>query len=328
MRLKRKRSLPLKILNFAFFILVVLTITFMLLGMIRRDVDYAYDSDTIQEWNEGWIVSCSSSSSQEMNLPVDLNCPKGELITLENTLPQIIREYNCVMIESKRQEVEVYVGDKLRKSYTNQGQSISESLPFYYVIVPLYSGDGLSKIKVTLSTDSYYSGDIGTIYLGNEMSIVLMLIKSNIVWLALIGVIFIMGVICLVSYEIYKKSFDGSVPLIYLFWFTVFTTVWCFSQLNIRQVFVADIPLLESIGHCGFLLIPITIVLAIDYISGNSHGKIAQILLACSMINFLAQNIIHTGMGIDYFELQPITQIFILTILVMALVLITIDIKR
>jgi len=307
--------------------LVILSFTFMLLGIGNRDVDYSFNDKSIYSWGTGWDVAVGKEAGQTMNLPVKLNSEYGARVAIKKTLPNNLGTCNSLMIESKRQEVYVYVDGILRKSYTDQKQKIGNSLPYSYVLVPLFSSDAGREIEIDITSDTYYSGNISNVYLGSEMSIILAIIKANIGWLALIGVIFIIGIVSVICYLIYKKTFEGSAAFLYLFWFSLFTAVWCFTQSKMRQVFVGDTPLFESVGHCCFMLIPIPVVLTVDSIAKSRRSVVSQAILAVSMVNFLAQNIIHTGFGVDYFIIQPITQLFLLGLLVLAIVLSVVDYK-
>ena len=323
----KKRNPALKTLYIVFLTLVVLSFTFMLLGIGKRNVDYSFDDHTLFKWEDDWIVTVGNEPEQTINLPTKLDSAYGEKVSIRKTLPHELNNYNSLLIESRRQEIYVYVNGQLRKSYTDESQKIGSSLPYSYVLIPLYSTDADSEVKMDITSDTYYSGNISAVYLGSEMSIILMLVKSNIGWLALIGVIFIIGIISLICYTIYRKTFEGNMLFLYLFWFSLFVAVWCFTQTRIRQIFIKDIPVFESLGHCCFMLIPIPVVLIVDWTARSRRLIVCQTLLALSMINFLAQNILHTGFGVDYFTMQPITQLYTLAILVLAIILLILDYK-
>lgn len=319
--MKAKQNILLRILYIIFLTLVILTVVFSLMGLKKRTVDYSFDNEKIREWNDDWVVTIDGKSQGFVTLPVDLDCEEGAVVTLTKKLPTTVEEFNSIMFESKRQRVIVNVAGKLRKAYTDEGQKVGNSLPYSYIFVPLFSADANKVITITFETNTYYSGDINKIYLGNEMSMMLKLIKDNVLWLGIIGVIAIMGFICLACYFIYRKAYEESSLMMYLFWYALFTCIWCFSQSKVRQVFVSDVPVLESIGHCAFLLIPIPIILVANTITEHRHDRLYRNLMAISMISFLVQNTLHTLLGADYYKLQQFTQLYILFILILSLIL-------
>ena len=323
-----KKSIPLNILYIVFLILVILSVLFTILGIINRDVDYSFNDKKVYNFGNEWRVSVNGSDFKLVELPTKLDCEYNDQVVIRKKLPDKIESFNCLMIESKRQDISVYLDGELRTDYTDNGQKIGNSLPYAYVFVPIYSSDAGSTVEICLVTDTYYSGNISSIFIGSEMSLLLKIIKDNIAWLLLIAIILIVGFICLGCFFIYMRTFEGAIQFFYLFWFSLFTTVWCFAQLKIRQVFIGDIPLLESAGHVGFLLIPIAIILIVGSGLKLRHVLVFRLTLTISMINFLLQNILHTGMGVDYFVLQSITQLYVLVILFVFIGICIVDLKK
>ena len=304
-----------KITYIIFLILIILSFTFMFMAIGKRNIDYSFDDKTIMDWSSWWSIQVEDEKPVERNLPVKLDCDYNANVLISKRLPETLGDYNCLLIESKRQEINVNVGDKYRASYTDEGQKIGRSLPSAYLLVPIYNTDANSIVTIEYKSDTYYSGNINSIYLGNEISLLLMLIKDNMLPLALIVAMAIIGLVCLTCFLMYRSTFNESIQFLHIFWFCLFSTIWCFSQIKIRQVFVRDLSVLESIGHCCFMLIPFAILLISNYFSNYSHPVFHQISIMIAIVSFLVQNIIHTLFGVDYFQLQPITQLFTLWIL-------------
>ena len=303
------------VLYIIFIILIVLSFVFMIMALRKRSVDNSFDSRTIHELNDEWTVRVGQEPLFKVNLPVKFENKDNSKVSISRTLPNEIESYNCMMIESKRQEIYVYVGDELRASYTDEGQKIGNSLPSSYLMVPIYNTDAGLKVQIDFITDTYYSGNISNIYLGSEMSILIMLIKTNMLWLVLIGLIAVIGLVCLTCFFMYRSTFSDSIQFLHLFLFCLFSTIWCFSQISIRQIFIRDLSVCESIGHCCFMLIPFSILLISNYFSDYRHPVFHQFGIAVAIVSFLSQNIVHTGFGVDYFQLQPITQLYTFWIL-------------
>ena len=148
-----------------------------------------------------------------------------------------------------------------------------------------------------------------------------MILKNNALWLALVFGTVVIGIIALICFLVYRTTFELSRQFLYIFWYSLFSAIWCFSQLKVRQIFFKDIPLLESGGHCSFLLIAIPVVLIVNVATEYRYMKFYQSVLVCLMLNFLVQNIMHTGFGYDYFAMQNITQVLMLAILIVSIIL-------
>ena len=304
-----------RVLYSIFIVLILLSFLFMFLALAQSNADDAFDDRQYVAWGEQWTAT-AEGAQRVVDLPVDLNSTYNATVVITKQLPATLNENNCLMIEGKRQEIAVYVDDVLRAQYENDGQRIGNSLPSKYLMVPIYNTDANAMVRVELTTNTYYSGDIANIYLGSEMSILLMIFKTYLPWVVIIGVIFIIGLVCLSCFFVYRSTFDKSIQFLQLFWFSLFTTVFCYSQLGVRQVFVSDLSTWESIGHCCFMLIPLAILLISNYFSGYKHAKFHMLCIIMAIINFLTQNILHTAFGMDYFQMQTVTQIYMLWILI------------
>ena len=316
--MKVKKNLN-TIIYILFIILVCLSFLFTILALKNRNVDYSFVDDNFSTWNKYWEASIDGEYYGTVTLPVKLNCREGAVISLKKKLPYNGFSYNCLMLESKRQNVYVYVNNDLRTLYSDSDQKIGNSLPHAYVFVPLYTYDTNNMVQIDITTDTYYSGNISEIYIGDEMSILINLIKDNILWLGVISVIFVLSLICISIHVIFGRIYSYSKILMYQFWYAIFVAIWSFSQMKLRQVFVGDVPILESVGQCCFLLIPITIILVVDETFQSKYKRIYQPIILIAMINFLGQNICHTALHIDYFELQSITQVLSLGVLILSI---------
>lgn len=143
------RLIFLNTLYIVFLILVILSFLFMVLGAKKRTVDYSFNDRELSKFNDDWLVSEGDDTGRLMSLPVDIGSNYNETIFITNTLPENTEDYNCLMIESKRQDVYVYVDKVLRKTYTDEGQKISNSMPYSYVMVPLHDFDGVKKSELS-----------------------------------------------------------------------------------------------------------------------------------------------------------------------------------
>ena len=62
----KKRSPALKILYIAFIVLVVLSFTFILMGIGNRTADYSFNDELIYSWGSEWMVSVDKGEKQEV----------------------------------------------------------------------------------------------------------------------------------------------------------------------------------------------------------------------------------------------------------------------
>lgn len=311
-----------KISYIVFCIFVIFVFASFFFARAKRDVDYSFDDDIIYDWSEDWEVSSGYTIDAVTSLPVLVDVDKGVTVILKKTLPEKIKKYNCIMIESKRQDISIYIDGILRESYTDKGtRQMGNSSPSAVVIAPLYSTDVSGDVKILVSSNTAYTGDIGRVYLGNDMSIILKILKENMLWLSLNVLLFIAGIICLFAFFIYRNSFDSIGSLISLFWFGLLSSVWCFTQSAFRQVFVKDIALFEALGDYFLMLLPIPVILFLDELYKNKYkvifGTCNAVVLANFVIQLLLQRI--TVDKYNLYDMQGITKIIIVITLIISI---------
>ena len=313
-----------KIAYIVFCIFAVLLFASFLYVRAKSSADYSFDDDIIYDWSQGWEVTSGVSIDAVTSLPVLVDVDKGSTVILKKTLPKKIKKYNCIMIESKRQDISIYVDGILRKSYTDKGtRQIGNSSPSAVVIAPLYSTDVSGEVKILVLSNTAYTGDIGRVYLGNDMSIILTILKDNMLWLFLNVLLFITGIICLFVYFIYHNSFESIKTMLYLFWFGLLSSVLCFTQIAFRQVFVRDISLFESLGYSCLLLLPIPIVLFLDELYKNKYRVVLGVCYIVAVVNLIVQLLLQmiTVDKYNLYDMQVISKVVIILTLIVSTVL-------
>ena len=305
--IKSKKNLIFKIINAIVGFLFALTF-FCFARTSSREIDFSLDDASIYDWSDDWLVSTGNTAGEVTSLPVQLDVDQGKVIILKKTLPSKIKKYNCIMYISKRQDILINVAGVLRTSYSDKEyRAYGKTSPEAIVLAPVYSTDADTDVTILLSSDGQYAGDIGQIYLGNEMSIIIMLIKKNIVSVALDVAIVLLSLVGLVSFFVYRKTFDNSIAFVYIFWITIMSAFWRFSRLEIRQMFVADIRHLETMGFLSLMIMPIPIVLYINKIYQNKYQVAGHAVIGISCTNFLVQVMLQRRGIYDFNEMMPIS---------------------
>lgn len=311
-----------KIAYIIFYIFVIIVFAIFFFLRVGSDADYSFDDDIIYDWSEDWEISSGVSIDVISSLPALVDVDKGATVILKKTLPKKIKKYNCIMIESKRQDISVYVDGILREAYSDkETRKVGNSSPSAVVIAPLYSTDALGDVKILVSSNTSYTGDIGRIYLGNDMSIILTVLKGNMLWLSLNVLLFITGIICLFIFFIYRNSFETVHAMIYLFWFGVLASVFCFTQMALRQVFIKDIALFEALGHSCLLLLPLPIILFANEVFKNKYRIVLGVCYTVAIANFILQLLLQiiTGRVYNLYDMQSISKVIIVLTLIVSI---------
>ena len=305
------------------YVITILVITSIFVAFIaNRDekADYSFDLSSIYDWSDEWEVIASTYIEKKVSLPLSLHVNSGETVMLKKNLPNKIKKYNCLMYESEHQDVIVNVGGILRTSYNdsktrNFGSISSEAI----VLVPLYSTDEGADITILISSGGSYTGNIGKFYLGNEKSIILMLLKRNIVWVAICLMILIISFASLVCFFIYQNIFQEAGTFIYLFMYGIACSVWCFSQLKVRQIFVSDIHFWDDIGYLCFMLVPVFVIAFFNWIIPESNKVISAVCYGIILINFIFQSLLQIKEIMNFYDMILVTEALYLVVVIISL---------
>lgn len=310
------------ILKRIFVVLVFITLLLVVVGMRSKQIDLSFDSRNITEWKDGWEIYIGDQLTDETSLPVKLDDVGNKTVTIRKNLPSYFGYYNSMLIETKRQDTIVYIRELFRGKQTADMLRQGKSLPHGYIFIPINATDRNSLVEISYKTESsIYQGAIGKVYIGDETSIMIMLFRKNILWLMLITVLFALGILCFAFRIIYRNVFDRAPLYGYLGTYCIFTAIFCLSHLRIRQFFITDLPMLETVGYTAFMLVPHCVLMMVYGVSRYKNKKIVTVLSIISVASFLVQNITHNVLNIDYFSMQQITQILMMVILIVFIVL-------
>lgn len=320
-----------KYISLAFVFVVIISLAYILWAHREYKEDlFVFDDESVVEWGDAWDINYDGNVSQDITIPTEVPAKRGSSVILRKSLPDKIKTYNCILIESNRQDIIVSIGGIERASYSNEGyRPWGKTSPSGIVMVPLYNTDALADVAIHISSDSMFSGKIGNIYLGNEKSLVMMILKSNLPWFLLTVIALIMGIVCEVCYFAYAGSFKISKAMHYLAMFALLSTVWGISQSGLRQLFVNNLTTIEAIGYCCYMLIPIPFMLYFNSVIEAKYVRIVNGYLSVAMLGFVAQNVVQAVARIGFFEMRYISQgIFIAGILLVLVLAIVEAIKK
>ncbi len=272
--------------------------------------DFSFDDKSIYDWSDEWEVSYGNTKLEGQSLPLDISVERGKSILLKKTLPQTIKKYNCVLVEGNRQDIIVSVGGILREEYSDKKSRVyGKTSPSAYLIVPIYSTDAGMDITVRISSDSMYSGHINDIILGNEISVILMLLKSNVPWIILTTIVLTIGIVSIVSFIAYRQTFEQSASLFYLFTYALLAVISYVSTLTARQFIAHNLGWYDTMGYCCYMLSIIPIILYYTSIKKSKSNIELYIFVPIVLINYIVQISLFIAGYYDFHEMKVVTHV-------------------
>lgn len=290
---------------------------------------FIFDDESIEEWNDNWEVNYDGVIEENVTLPVKVPVKRGEAVILRKNLPDKIKKYNSIMIAGKRQDIIVSIGGIQRAAFTNEGHRPFENTPpSGIIIVPLYNTDSQSDVAIRIISDSDYAGDIGRIYIGNEKSLLFKVVKTNVGWTFLDVIVLIIGLLCAYSFATHEATFRISAAMLHLSFFAILSSIWSFTQSGLRQIFISDISTYETFGYCCYMLIPITVLMYVNWIMEKRREKLIAGALVVVMLNFAIENLLQGLHKATFFEMRNVSQIIYALVIIFIFCLCVAEIKR
>ena len=317
--------------NVAYSLLAIVIVFIFVAFIFNGDnhEDHSFDLSGIYDWSDGWTVSASGYVEEGVTLPVSMGGNAGETVILKKTLPNRIKKYNCLVFDSVHQNVIVNVGGVLRSSYHgSDSNTYGNTSPNSIIMVPLYSTDEGADITILVTSVTTGTNNVSRIHLGNEKSVILMLIQGNIVWMILTIVTLLLSLTCLVCFVMYRNTAEYGGTFIYLSLFGLLSTVCEFSLLKIRQMFFGNIQYLENLGYLCLMISPIFAAAYSNWITKGRNRIINMICYGVIVANFVFQSVLQINGIADFYMMAFATEIIFLGTVITAIAILIVDNKK
>ena len=247
-------------------------------------------------------------TTQEISVPGTYKVPVGDTMVLTIQLPDDLTD-TCFAIRSSLQDVDFYVGDNLRTSYsTHKTRLVGKNSASRYVFCPVYASDAGKELRIELTTyTSNYTGVVNPVYCGNKADIWIYIFSRYGLETYIAFFILFAGIVTILfSFAlglVYHTRFDME----YLGWCMVMGAVWMLGESKLRQFLVPNASALGSLCFVMILLCPLPILFFADSLQKGLHHRFYVCLGSIAMINFAVCTIL-TAAGIaDYIETMPVS---------------------
>lgn len=259
-----------------------------------------------------FIWQKSDGTSEKITVPGKYKVPAGETMVLISQLPDTLQETD-IAIRSSLQDVNVYINNELRTSYsTRETRLAGKNSASRYIFCPVSSSDAGKQLRIELTTyTSNYSGVVNTIYCGNKSDIWLSIFAEYGLSTGIAFFILFSGIISILfSFAlgmVYKKRFDME----YLGWCMVMGAIWMLGESKMRQLLVPNASALGSLCFVMILLSPLPIILYADSIQKEQHHRSYACLGWIALANFAACSVLAVTKKADYMETLPVGQLLL-----------------
>jgi diguanylate cyclase (GGDEF)-like protein len=247
------------------FPLLCLILTAVLIGASlaspRGDV-FLFRPTEIHSMNEGWALTVDGADQVSFSLPGYTGAGAGELVALEQTLPERGYERVYLLLHTTQQYVRAYVNDTLIYSY-----GATESLPYSKTPGSIWNSIDLSSAKAGdvlrlefLCEYESRASSLGGVLIGPRYALFTWLIQTHAPPAVISGLTMLCGII-LTLVGMYLFHARRITSLFHLGLFCVTASIWCLMESNAMDLLIPYPFFTTQLGHICLMLCPVPMLL-------------------------------------------------------------------
>ena len=274
-------------------IVFAITIIIILIAVFDKNNEGEASVGTFEvyEYNDGWQLSLGNVR-ENIDLPANIDCNKGDVLTIINTLPENLADNMSLMIRASMEEVYTYVDGQLREQYTADDLSAMEYyIPSAYVVTKLDGDDSGKEIRIELKVKA--DGIINGITIGYGNDVWYPVFKNNMAQQLAAFIVLVLGIVLSVAMIFVSKKTGGNQALKRLGILMIDAALWVISESAIRQFIFRKPSLAEFFAYLTIELLGVFAIEFFDAVQHKRYHKIYRIVeivvLAQILINLILQ---------------------------------------
>ncbi len=267
---------------------VVTTALLVLFTAYSYTVSYApgsFNTHRYVELNDLWLQILPDGRKKPIaSLPVNLGDRQGEEIVISRRLPlEFPDEGPVLFLRSNHQDVAVRIGGKevYRYQFESSNRYDADFPPTQWLIIPL--GDDCRGARIEISLTRRQNDRLDTvsrIYLGDKADIIFSLLRRGAFPLLCGAVPLLIGVAFLLRQLFTPMRQKLGYRNLCVGCILVLLPMWMVCNSEVRQLFFANIPYVRNMEFLALLLLPIPIILSVNYSEEERFGDVARGLCA------------------------------------------------
>ena len=218
-----------------FALALVLLVTFILsFGKAKEPVS----SDDFVNFDRDWTCVIGDERTEYDALPNDVEVEKKQKFTLEKTLPSEVTDGDAVTIFLLHNYMRILVDGEVVEEIKYDSDTGSKTPGTGWVFIPLKQEYAGKNFQIEMySFHDRYSGSIPLIYYGTESSIIMDILKDNLVSIIVCIFLILTGLFVAIMYLVIGKRTKMPEQLFWLGVLSVVFSTWSVADLGIITLF-------------------------------------------------------------------------------------------
>ena len=321
-----------KIIKIVFFIFLFCGVVGFIISqtVLPRESDETMFS--CDEFTPQWSQVMPDGTRKPVELPGRLEGEYGSVFTIETKVTARLASEGYFCIKSARQDMKIFVENKLRASYSTEETRLygSSSAP-YYLFAKFSPEDEGKVMTIEAKTDSSYSGLFLEMYYGTQTGIWIMLFAKDGIDL-FVGVIVlllaIVSIIVSLVMRLYYKRKEVKGDLMYLGLAELLAAIWIIANSSFRQILCPNISSISDMTFFALMLMPIPFSIFLNQVQERRYVKAYRLIAVLAILDTIICSVLQLTNTVQFqSSILAIFSVLLLTI-VTFIVTAVIDIRR
>ena len=305
----------LNILRSVLFCMMIGSFVVLVLGQLFMPNENRNTDTTFHVLEADWVQELPDGTSVPIEVPGTCDVAYGEWGTITTQLPKA-QEDTWICVRSMQQELNIYVGDELRKEYSTLAtQYFGKTSTLTYVMFPLYEEDGGKKLRIDFMSKSNYANYVSEIYAGERADIKEHFIDVHLPGLIVALFLFLISLIVVIGSLIIRHLYKFEVDLLYLGNVMLLASTWLMVESKIRQFVFPSSTVAMWMGFLMVALLPFPFSEYINCIQKGRYRKLYTIIELLTAINFGITVLLQLFNIKDFFEIMISSHIMIVLLI-------------
>lgn len=312
-----------------FCVFVFLLFLFLIIGEIVLPDERDVLTTNCRLFEASWEQILENGDRVPVEVPGKIQADYGEIVTLTTTLPQNIRQGECLCFRPIWQDVTIYVDGELRLDYnTKMSRPFGINSAMRYLFVELQESDAGKELIYRFSSNSKYAGNMRISYIGDRLSIWMYLLDGSLAQTLVAIFLFLMSLCCIIVCSFLKIVYKKTLPLTLLAWAIFFAAFWMLSENNLRQLMIKNISIWSCFAYWSLMLIPIPLLQFMNEIQNNRYRKVYCIPTVYGVLMLIVGTFLQIFDVVQFVQQLPFIHCGLLVSIACVITTITIDIFR
>lgn len=317
-----------KIIQCILCFMMVGSFLFFVLGQVLLPAENNIEKSTFRLFQSDWVRIMPDGTQVPVSVPGECGVQHGEWVNIATTLP-LDQEDTYICVRSMQQELNIYVGDELRKEYSTLAtQPFGKTSTMTYVFFPIYESDAGCTLRIEFMSDSAYAGYVSEMYMGEMFDITNHFYGLHAPSLLAAVLLFLIGVFVVCGSIFIRYIYKREVELVHLGNAILIAATWLIVESKIRQFVFPNSTIAMLMGFFMIAVLPYPFLSYINSVQNYRYQKVYLTLEIFTAANFAAVVALQVFNIKDFFETMTSSHIIILALIIAMGVTIVRDIQK